>query len=100
VPRDWPSSVLTRGVTELYKSLCDCVDRPVRLYGPSTRAKYVLGRDCVILPSCITNCLRFELGQYCFSGRGPSDLVGRTVRLCNSYVGRARVLKVAMSWTF
>jgi hypothetical protein len=59
-----PSTVLTREFVELHKSLSDCAGRLAGVGGSSIGAKFDLGRDCVFLVGCITDCMRFELGQY------------------------------------
>jgi hypothetical protein len=55
------SVVLTRWVTSLHKSLCACADYPPKVGGPSACAKQEisLGRDCVFLDDCTTDCPRF-----------------------------------------
>jgi hypothetical protein len=86
-----PSVFLTRGFVELHMSLCVCVDRPVGVGGLTVGVKCGLGRDYVILLSCTMDYPRFELGQYCFQGRGPSGLIRRTICLCKCKLDRARV---------
>jgi hypothetical protein len=54
--------VLTReGDSSAHVHVC-CADHPVVVDGPSTRAKYGLGRNCVLFMGFIVDYLRFELG--------------------------------------
>jgi hypothetical protein len=59
-----PSAVQTREGLNLHKSMYACADRPTSVGGPSACAKTVLGRNCVFLVECTTDCPGFEPRQY------------------------------------
>jgi hypothetical protein len=67
-------------------------DCPAGVGGLSADAKLDLGRDCVFLVECTTDCPGFQPGQYLLPGRGPSGLGGRTVHASKIVLVRARVL--------
>jgi hypothetical protein len=89
-----PSIVLTREGLWLHKSMCACADHPTWVGRPFASAKTDLGRGCVFLVECTTDCPRFEPGQYWLLFTNRPTLEGGS-SACVSQLGQC---SGALSW--